>query len=188
MTTHSSVGGELREGLTVERFAEVMAYRKFFPAWQSDEVLLRLGIRPTRWARAAAAWGEALDWAAKTEDPELFLRFAHAFGAMTRKLHERPTRIESLGEKLDPNVPDPDERPAPAPSGSVPTQYARSAVTIPAPPMPPGGAPAPAVPPLSPAARRRRAFETTADISEFVPRNPAPGVKPGGSGSKKGGA
>lgn len=145
---------ERREGLTLERFAEVMAYRKFFPPHFAEEVLLRYGIRPARWARAAAAWGEALAEAAAVENPEIVLRFARAFGGTSRKLREWPPRLESLGEPIDPDAPDPEERAperpsfmfdeppsrAPQSAGSVWQQYAKASAPAPA--------PAPTAPPL----------------------------------------
>ena len=178
---------ERREGLTLERFAEVMAYRKFFPAHFSEEVLLRLGIRPARWARAAEAWGEALASAATEENPDLVLRFARAFGGTSRKLREWPPRLESLGEPIDRDAPDMDERapeqpsfmrdetPARAPqnAGSVWAQHARGVAPAPAPappPIPPPPAPAPRAP----------GFGETADISSFVPRKPLPFKEPSG--------
>jgi hypothetical protein len=176
---------ERREGLTLERFAEVMAYRKFFPAHFSEEVLLRLGIRPARWARAAQAWGEALASAVTGEDPDLVLRFARAFGGTSRKLREWPPRLESLGEPLDLQTPDPEERarerpsfmpdetPARAPqsAGSVWAQVAPGFAPAPASapaPIPPPPAPAPAPPARTPGVGE------TADISAFVPRKPLP--------------
>ncbi|MDC3982882.1 hypothetical protein [Polyangium jinanense] len=145
---------ERREGLTLERFAEVMAYRKFFPPHFAEEVLLRCGIRPARWARVAAAWGEALAEAAAEEKPDIVLRFARAFGGTSRKLREWPPRLESLGEPIDPDAPDPEERGperpsfmldeppsrAPQSAGSVWKQYVK--------PPAPTPAPAPAPPPV----------------------------------------
>ncbi len=183
---------ERREGLTLERFAEVMAYRKFFPAHFEEEVLLRLGIRPARWARAAEAWGEALASAAIEEKPEIVLRFARAFGGTSRKLREWPPRLESLGEPIDPDTPDPEERAperpsfmldtppsrAPQSAGSVWTRYVKSpsphaAPTPPAPPAP-LQAPPPPPPPRTPG------LGETADISSFVPRKPLPFQEPSG--------
>jgi hypothetical protein len=160
-----------------------MAYRKFFPAHFSEEVLLRLGIRPARWARAAEAWGEALASAVTGENPDLALRFARAFGGTSRKLREWPPRLESLGEPIDRDAPDLDERAperpsfmrdetpprAPQSAGSVWAQHARGAAPAPAPaPVPP--APAPRAP----------GFGETADISSFVPRKPLPFKEPSG--------
>ncbi|MDI1479806.1 hypothetical protein [Polyangium sp. y55x31] len=153
---------ERREGLTLERFAEVMAYRKFFPPHFVEEVLLRCGIRPARWARAAAAWGEALAEAAAEEKPEIVLRFARAFGGTSRKLREWPPRLESLGEPIDPDAPDPEERAperpsfmldqppsrAPQSAGSVWQQYAKPPAAAPVPAPAPAPAPAPTAPPI----------------------------------------
>jgi len=135
----------------------VMAYRKFFPPHFGDEVLLRSGIRPARWARAAAAWGEALAAAASEEAPEFVLRFARVFGGTSRKLREWPPRLESLGEPIDPDAPDSEERAperpsfmldeppsrAPQSAGSVWKQYVK---TTPPPAVPASPVPAPAVP------------------------------------------
>ncbi|MDC0748171.1 hypothetical protein [Polyangium mundeleinium] len=82
------------------------------------------------------------------------LRFARAFGSTSRKLREWPPRLESLGEPIDPDAPDPEERAperpsfmrdeppsrAPQSAGSVWTQYVK--------PSAPAPAPAPAAPPI----------------------------------------
>ncbi|MDC3956087.1 hypothetical protein KEG38_19650 [Polyangium jinanense] len=189
---------ERREGLTLERFAEVMAYRKFFPPHFAEEVLLRCGIRPARWARAAAAWGEALAEAAAEEKPDIVLRFARAFGGTSRKLREWPPRLESLGEPIDPDAPDPEERAperpsfmldeppsrAPQSAGSVWKQYVKPPAPTPAPPPLPARVPAPSHEDLGatrPAFRPQTKLPTMpfqmppdASAPEMPPASPAP--------------
>jgi hypothetical protein len=172
LITKQAGAEERREGLTIERYAEVMAYRRHFPASRRTEVLLRLGIRPNRWAAATKAWGAALAEALLRDEPELTLRFAKTLGATARRLREFPPRLEDLGEPVDPNTQEPSERAAPAERPSFMLEEA--------PPTPRLGwaspPPSPAWPgaPEGPRPARPPALVETAEIGPFVPRNPLP--------------
>lgn len=152
-------GREVRiEGLTIERYAEVMAYRRHFPAARAAEVLLRLGIQPARWDAATRAWGTAMSMALTRDEPELLTRFARALAAQERRLREFPPRIESLGEPVAQHVGAEGGRGAERPSYL--REEAEGAPRLDLPADPP-----PAAPHAAP-----RFLQETADIGQFVPR------------------
>jgi len=160
MTTTNRGIGE-REGFTVERYAEVLAHRRHFHASHRTEVLLRLGVRPSRWAAANKAWSEAFAEALAADEPEIIVRFVQTLGRTTRRLTEYPPRLEQLGEPIDPRTPEPAERSAVV---EVPF-YLRD---------PPAAAPPPPAPMANPLVNRRPLLDGTADISAFVPRGALP--------------
>ncbi|WP_437715208.1 hypothetical protein WMF45_01555 [Sorangium sp. So ce448] len=152
------------EGLTIERYAEVMAYRRHFPAARAIEVLLRLGIQPARWDAATRGWGTAMSGALARDEPEILTRFAKALATQERRLREFPPRIESLGEPvaqqgdIDGARASEGERAAERPS------YLRDEAA---------SAPWPA-PPAEPAPGALRNLHGTAEMSRFVPRPALP--------------
>lgn len=160
MSTTDHGAGE-REGFTVERYAEVLAHRRHFHASHRTEVLLRLGVRPSRWAAVTKAWSAAFAEALAADEPEIIVRFVQTLGRTTRRLSEYPPRLEQLGEPIDPHTPEPAGR---ADVVEVPF-YLRE---------PLAAAPPPPAPVATPIVSRRPPFDGTADISAFVPRGPLP--------------
>ncbi|WP_437897454.1 hypothetical protein [Sorangium sp. So ce124] len=159
------------EGLTIERYAEVMAYRRHFPAARATEVLLRLGVQPARWDAATRGWGTAMSSALARDEPEILTRFAKALATQERRLREFPPRIESLGEPvaqqgdIDGARAFEGERAAERPS------YLRDEAA--SAPREAASAPWPA-PPAEPAPGALRNLHGTAEMSRFVPRPPLP--------------
>ncbi|WP_437976187.1 hypothetical protein WMF11_01575 [Sorangium sp. So ce295] len=159
------------EGLTIERYAEVMAYRRHFPAARATEVLLRLGIQPARWDAATRGWGTAMSSALARDEPEMLTRFAKALATQERRLREFPPRIESLGEPvaqqgdIDGARAFEGERAAERPS------YLRDEAA--SAPREAASAPWPA-PPAEPAPGALRNLHGTAEMSRFVPRPALP--------------
>ncbi|WP_438034617.1 hypothetical protein [Sorangium sp. So ce204] len=159
------------EGLTIERYAEVMAYRRHFPAARATEVLLRLGIQPARWHAATRGWGTAMSSALARDEPEILTRFAKALATQERRLREFPPRIESLGEPvaqqgdIDGARAFEGERAAEWPS------YLRDEAA--SAPREAASAPWPA-PPAEPAPGALRNLHGTAEMSRFVPRPALP--------------
>ncbi|WP_437992182.1 hypothetical protein [Sorangium sp. So ce145] len=159
------------EGFTIERYAEVMAYRRHFPAARAAEVLLRLAIQPARWDAATRGWGTAMSSALARDEPEILTRFAKALATQERRLREFPPRIESLGEPvaqqgdIDGARAFEGERAAERPS------YLRDGAA--SAPREAASAPWPA-PPAEPAPGALRSFHGTAEMSRFVPRPALP--------------
>ncbi|WP_437297363.1 hypothetical protein [Sorangium sp. So ce426] len=159
------------EGLTIERYAEVMAYRRHFPAARATEVLLRLGVQPARWDAATRGWGTAMSSALARDEPEILTRFAKALATQERRLREFPPRIESLGEPvaqqgdIDGARAFEGERAAERPS------YLRDEAA--SAPREAASAPWPA-PPAEPAPGALRNLHGTAEMSRFVPRPALP--------------
>lgn len=158
---------ETRAGLTIERYGEVLAHRRHFPEARRTEVLLRLGIRPERWAAAQRAWGTAITDELGRDETELLTRFVRALGQTGRRLMEFPPYLEDLGAPIDPNAPDAEELAArmrtslaspgaeselPRPSFAVaqvaasgPSPWAAHAHPAPTPSTPPASASSPSV-------------------------------------------
>lgn len=159
------------EGLTIERYAEVMAYRRHFPAARATEVLLRLGIQPARWEAATRGWGTAMSSALARDEPEILTRFAKALATQERRLREFPPRIESLGDPvaqqgdIDGARAFEGERAAERPS------YLRDEAA--SAPREAASAPWPA-PPAEPAPGALRNLHGTGEMSRFVPRPALP--------------
>ena len=164
---------ERHQGLTIERYGEVVAYRRHFPPAYATEVLLRLGIQPWQWEAATRAWGAELASALTRDEPETITRFSRAFSTTERRLREFPPRIESLGERVALQA-------APLPSSHVeagpalPSYMSEGAARAQwqAPPLAPAPPPAPAARPVPPPAPP--SLGATADISAFVPRHMLP--------------
>jgi hypothetical protein len=163
---------EQREGLTIERYAEVMAYRRHFPAARATEVLLRLGVQPAQWEAATRAWGEAMASALKRDEPDPIARFAQALSVMARRLREFPPRLEALGEPVALEL----ARPT-GPRTALPSYLHEDAFRAPEPEPVVARAPllAAAAQPLGAAGHEPRPHAAhTAEMSAFIPRHLLP--------------
>ena len=89
--------GEMREGLTLERYAEVMAHVRHFPQGNGQEVLARLGLDGQRWESAVLAWTDALAVESAMEEATLSTRFGTTFAKTRARLKEERPMLRSLG-------------------------------------------------------------------------------------------
>ncbi len=89
--------GEMREGLTLERYAEVMAHVRHFPRGNGQEVLARLGLNGQRWESAVLAWTDALAVESAMEEETLSTRFGTTFAKTRARLKEERPMLRSLG-------------------------------------------------------------------------------------------
>ncbi|MDC0680318.1 hypothetical protein [Sorangium atrum] len=159
------------EGLTIERYAEVMAYRRHFPAARAIEVLLRLGVQPARWDAATRGWGTAMSSALARDEPEILTRFAKALATQERRLREFPPRIESLGEPVAQQGDTDGARAFEGERAAERPSYLRDEAA--SAPREAASAPWPA-PPAEPAPGALRNLHGTAEMSRFVPRPTLP--------------
>ncbi|WP_437548877.1 hypothetical protein WME97_01470 [Sorangium sp. So ce367] len=159
------------EGLTIERYAEVMAYRRHFPAARSTEVLLRLGIQPARWDAATRGWGTAMSSALARDEPEILTRFAKALATQERRLREFPPRIESLGEPVAQQGDIDGARAFEGGRAAERPSYLRDEAA--SAPREAASAPWPALP-AEPAPGALRNLHGTTEMSRFVPRPALP--------------
>ncbi|WP_437682418.1 hypothetical protein [Sorangium sp. So ce131] len=99
---------ETRGGLTLERYAEIMAHVRHFPRSRSTEVLRRLGLTEARWEDAVLAWTDALAAESALEEEALSRRFGATFVAAAARLKKEQPALPSLGplpEELAPAPP-----------------------------------------------------------------------------------
>ncbi|AUX42703.1 uncharacterized protein SOCE26_041360 [Sorangium cellulosum] len=88
---------ETRGGLTLERYAEIMAHVRHFPRARSPEVLERLGLTEARWEDIVLAWTDALAAESALEEEALSRRFGTAFVATAARLKKEQPALPSLG-------------------------------------------------------------------------------------------
>ncbi len=94
---------ELREGLNVERFAEVMAHLRHFSARPASDVLATFDLTPERWAAAQEAWLQAFAQDNAPGEP-LSARFEAAFaGALEQLCGQAAAPTGTLPVGLAPN-------------------------------------------------------------------------------------
>lgn len=96
-TSRADAADEEREGLTLERYAEVMAHMRHFPRGNGPEVLARLGLTGQRWESAVLAWTYALAEESAMEEETLSTRFGTTFARMRTRLGEERPKLPSLG-------------------------------------------------------------------------------------------
>ncbi len=187
-TSGADVPGEEREGLTLDRYAEVMANVRHFPRSSGPEVLARLGLTGQRWESAVLAWTAALAEESAMEKEALSIRFGTMFAKTRARLKEEQPTLPSLGllpekkaavaapapvsiETAPPIVPEPV-----APQVELPSYMLSPSPPTPAPPAPafaPFFAPASLIPQRQAVVPARHAdLRATADSSD-LPVRPA---------------
>ena len=101
--------------MDLDRYAEISAHLRHFPADKKDEVVGRLGLRARDWQAAATRWSRDLEASADSGRADLVQRYSAAFSRTKRRLASLRPSIESLGPLPEPDpaeaVPD---LPAPA--------------------------------------------------------------------------
>lgn len=128
-----------REGITLERYAEIRAHLRHREGEGESRVLSSLGVDRPRWGAANAAWMKALDEDADGPG-ELVVEFATAFAEARRRLKDDVPATLEAPAGLQPIAPQPAFSP---PIASIPI----------APPItpPPIAPPRIALPPIAPA-------------------------------------
>jgi hypothetical protein len=128
------------DAVDLQRFAEVVAHLRHYPAGQRAEVLSRLGLDERAWEAAVASWHAARDEELARGASDIVRRFGVAFGRAARRLDAEKPSLASLSPVADAPPPPPAPAPDATPSPVVPPPA--SVVPLPAPVVPP---PAPVV-------------------------------------------
>lgn len=175
-------GGEAREGLTMARYAEVMAHLRHFPRDKGAEVIVRLGLSEARWGAAVAAFTAAMAEESAREEEALSRQFGQAFMVTAQRLKRERPELPSLGPlpgaRPDEATAPTDRPPAPAPvPGAPPPAVPTYLAAMPprdrgAPAMPVAAlaaAPAPAAAAASAAATASAAASAVASASAAAP-------------------
>jgi hypothetical protein len=93
----ADVSLEEREGLTLERYAEVMAHVRHFPRADRAELFARLDLTGQRWESAIFAWTEALAEESAREEEALSILFGTTFARTRARLKKEQPTLPSLG-------------------------------------------------------------------------------------------
>jgi hypothetical protein len=150
--------GPADDAIGFERYVEVMAYLRRFPADKKDEVIARLGLRRRAWEAASTRWSAARDAELSTGKTDLSARFGALFSRTKERLALEHVSLEAVGPLPGPDelAPDPPpEPPPPEPPIDVPAPVIQriSAQLAPPPPAAPSflvGKPMPVESPMVP--------------------------------------
>jgi hypothetical protein len=96
-----------REPVSFDRYAEVVAHLRHFPAEHHDEVVARLGLRRAEWKEASARWSAARDAEIDEGRAELTARFGEVIARTRRRLEMTRASLESIGPLPPPEEPEP---------------------------------------------------------------------------------
>lgn len=96
-TNEPEAQAETREGITLDRYAEVMAHVRHFPRSNAAEVILRLGLTEPQWEAATLAWTDALAEESAREEEALSRRFGAVFVETKARLKRDQPALRSLG-------------------------------------------------------------------------------------------
>jgi hypothetical protein len=110
---------EVREGLTVKRYAEVSAHLRHHAREAPEVVLGRLGLTPDAWAAASSAWTQAIDDDVESGDGALVVAYAAAFAETRRRLEAGEASVDEPPRGPPPEPPEP---PPPAPADVEPPE------------------------------------------------------------------
>lgn len=182
-----------KDDVSIERFAEVVAYERYYPADQHGAVRARLLIDEGGLSAARGRWPRAVAEALARGDASVLMRFARAYSKVEQRIRARRPTVPSIQPMTHPVPASPPARPvaaaleklegpaAPAPAAALvagPPRVEKASYMMPVGPELSEARPAPPenevqVPAHILAARGRSAASTVAvDAASFGPALP----------------
>ena len=123
--------------MSLQRYAEVSAHLRHFPADKKAEVIARMGIRRSAWEAGSARWSAAMNGELESGKTDLASQFGATVTRIKKRLDAQRPSLDSLGPLPGPDEADPAPASAPAP--------APASAPAPPPSQPDGIAPPPPI-------------------------------------------